>query len=194
MPDGILNCLEYLDANTCRLCKAQHYLFNNQCIKVAEPIDGCLFYSDSLTCLHCDSARILLDNKCYSTTLSCLTYSNQNECESCPSNQALFIENGLRICKDFESIPNCSVHSKLAPIKCEVCNLNYYLNSNECVAVPETNKIEGCISYLDANNCKVCAAGRVLKLDKKKCVLKSFTNPTTSCTQLEERNPFCVYC
>ena len=173
--DQIGNCLEYYSTkNECKTCKEKHILKNKNCI--LGTIDGCRVYQKDIenenleVCTFCENDRYLNNNKCekHNEITGCILYDyiTPDYCKECNKNSFLLYHKN--ICKEVDSkIENCEDY--LNNTTCGKCEVNYFLENNKCLLIPQNTN---CEDFSNFSKCSKCKTGYILSYEK--CFTPSF--------------------
>ena len=171
-PTGVKNCKRYLDKIQCDICVDKFYLVGNECMAVAEDklISKCDVYAGSSSCKTCSEGYLPMANNTSCEQIkevSCLTWTDINNCATCPDGKTLQTEDNAKKCK-VVSITNCSKVDTLE-VKCLKCNSNHFYDTatKACIAVKTT--VSNCDVYESVDYCKECKSNYMLSATKQTC-------------------------
>lgn len=117
--------------------------------------------------------------------------ANPQACKTCDFGFTLAQNEGIISCVEIEkpSISNCLRVSDTSPFICEICETEYYPDSDKCVELEKP--IKNCEIHLSPFICKKCFNYHILSEDK------SFCSPlkNQNCLRFQElKETFCVIC
>ena len=175
-----INCKEYIDEATCKLCKSGYSKnsSNNKCesINIDLCVEGSISDSGN-TCSKCMTGSLLsADNKlCESADVNvtnCRSYASKSQCGECKPGFVLSTD-GLK-CDEINNLAgkNCSVGKALSVPACDLCKLGYVLeNDGSCSKI----EIENCyLPNIGQSQCEICMPGSYMEASGK-CIKKNVT-------------------
>jgi hypothetical protein len=178
-PTGVKECLEYVDKETCKRCKPDHYLMENVCYESSVLVADCVDYVSNGICSLCGTGKVLdFNNTCVDpVNTTCATHENPKNCKTCGENQVLKsvttgsgdTEETVLNCVD-SGIQDCIVASVSGSTnKCTTCRDGFILSStSEACNAPATT-ISGCLRYVKEGECERCEDEKILSADKSAC-------------------------
>lgn len=113
-PNGIENCLEYLDSDRCSKCQDSYMVDPKsfKCLLYRHEVENCIEYLDDIECLHCEKGFILRFNFCFEIeNTNCEEWLDEKNCRECPPDRFLINENGFWDCAK-PTFNNCLVIQK----------------------------------------------------------------------------------
>ena len=159
------NCLFYENnSDQCTRCLPDHWLENNQCQEVSQPIERCVIYEDETTCNICDEnfpddQGNCNGNPCTQLDVNCRECYEENSEEMCYS-----CTNGHTVSEDGKSCVDTGNVDFLLTLDqdclrnaqelCRICGYGYYFveydDNNDPVCQPDVNFVGTNVD--DANN------------------------------------------
>jgi hypothetical protein len=171
-PEGIPDCEIYASKEMCQKCMPGYYIQNHICMEPKKPIPHCHYYSSELFCAECSPTFILTsDFKCEKTlTQGCKTWSDANNCATCPGNNVLKKNNmNHNICAP-SMIENCKEPvGSAGGVTCKLCETGYFLSEEHTKCVWPKSLIDNCREYSDHGVCSRCEDNFLLDKHNTKC-------------------------
>ena len=198
-PDGVFACEKYSDFGKCSGCIEEHFLTNNQCIKVTNQVENCKHYQADGLCLKCSQSYFLNQstNVCEETTISnCLEFSSATTCKKCEENYVL-VWNQLELSCESSNISDCVVSVGGSTPICIKCAEGKVLSADKTKCETAPVSILNCDEFYSTVLCKRCKTGFILSKDWKSCIKKPLTVSTvvTNCmSEVESRDIICDMC
>lgn len=198
-PDGVIACEMYSDFGKCSRCLKEHFLANNQCVKVTNLVDNCEYYVSDGACSRCAQGHFFNQgtNSCEETSIgNCLEFSSATTCSKCEENYVLAWEDLQLACQASE-IPDCLLAVGGSTPICLKCAPEKVLSVDKTKCESALVSILNCEEYHSSIQCKRCKTGFILSKDWKSCAPKPLSASAiqTNClSEVYSREVLCDMC